>query len=780
MTNRVLFSRLLHDNIKNIRSHPFACKIKFEYDLTTYDSFSVISLMTKPIILRVAVPVPIRKLFDYKAINPLLNAKPGYRVKVPFGKMMKIGIIVETCNESAFPLSRLKAIHSYIDAKPLFDDEYLKWMLWISQYYHHPIGETLFTAVPNKLKQDKTPLDAVQNIWIINSENKPDAEISFKRSPKQQALYEWLKQQNTPICDQDLNDNFLHWRPALKGLVKKGLVSQGTQTIKYNSLPKPISQIEVSLNEEQLHAANEIKKSLDLFKTFLLNGVTGSGKTEVYINIIAEVVSQKKQAILLIPEIGLTPQFVSRFNESFSDSIVVMHSRKNDTERLNAWRMIQQGEKSILLGTRSAVFTPCKNLGIIIIDEEHDTSFKQQEGLRYSTRDIASVRAKNENIPLLLGTATPSFESIANVLKGQYTELTLLKRAASTTLPKYSIIDLKNKSLTANLSPELLSEIKTTLEKKEQILLFLNRRGFAPTLICHQCGWIAACDRCDHNMTVHFKKQTVMCHHCGANKKIPLSCPSCQFSELNTLGYGTEQIEQTLSALFPDAKILRIDRDSTSRKNRMQEIFAEIHQQEPMILVGTQMLAKGHDFPNVTLVGILEVDQGLFGSDMRASEHIAQLITQVSGRAGRGKKPGNVFIQTYHPEHQLLTLLINKGYMHFCLKSLEERKAAFLPPYSHATLIRAEANQITKCLNFLTAFKQAIYENQYGNKMEILGPIPSPMQRKAGKHRFQLLLISPTRNLLHSCLNQIMESITSHQSSRTVRWSIDIDPIDMS
>lgn len=535
---------------------------------------------------------------------------------------------------------------------------------------------------------------------------------------------------------------------------------------------------QISLNEHQQLAITTINNNLDKFKVFLLDGVTGSGKTEVYLQVIAHALQNGKQALVLVPEIGLTPQIIERIEQRFAEPIAILHSGLTDRERLNAWIMAKEGVARIVIGTRSAIFTPLLNPGVIIIDEEHDLSFKQQEGFRYSARDLAIIRGQLENTPVVLGSATPALESVFNVKQTKYQYLPLPNRVAKAVRPQIRLVDLRNQKLVEGLAPQLLMTMQEHLNSNGQVLLFLNRRGFAPVLICHACSWVADCKRCDTKMTLHQYPSMLHCHHCGSQRQLAVSCPSCGNKNLMPLGLGTQRLEQTLMQHFPNTGIVRIDRDSTRRKGSLENILETIHNGKNRILIGTQMLAKGHHFPDVTLVAILNADNGLFSSDFRASERMAQLLIQVAGRAGRADRPGEVLVQTHQPEHPLLQHLLQQDYQSFADTALEERRVARLAPHSFLALIRAEATHQKYPLSFLTEVRE-LSKTCMDKSMEILGPIPSLIEKKAGRYRAQLLLQANQRSVLHQAINHLLEKIESLPSIRKVRWSLDIDPQDV-
>jgi len=543
------------------------------------------------------------------------------------------------------------------------------------------------------------------------------------------------------------------------------------------SLLRP-SNNSLQCNLEQQSAIDTVCHGLGQFGVFLLEGVTGSGKTEVYLQIIHTVLERGQQVLVLVPEITLTPQLEERFKQRFAVNIALSHSKLTDKQRQNAWLQMQQGDCSIMLGTRSALFTPLKNPGLIILDEEHDASFKQQEGFRFSARDIAVVRGKLLHIPVLLGSATPSLESLHNANKQRYQLLHLPNRAGNAIEPVLQLMDIRNKKIQEGLSEALIQEIHKTLAKNEQVLLFLNRRGFAPTLICHSCGWVARCQRCDANLVIHFDEKRLRCHHCSQEQALVKNCPACKVGELTPLGLGTERVEKILTELFADKIIVRLDRDSTQRKGSLEHFLQQINQGKVDIILGTQMLSKGHHFPNVTLVAIIDVDSGLFSIDFHASEKLAQMIVQVSGRAGRAEKPGKVIMQTRQPEHPLLTTLIQEGYRSFAKTVLAERKDASLPPFSYQALLRVQATDIDTPKIFFQALTTLIQKINTGDT-HILGPVSAPMARRAGLYRYQLLFQNTKRQELHVLLDALIPEIAKLKQAKKVRWSLDVDPVDL-
>ncbi len=728
--------------------------------------------------LNIAIASPLRQHFDYlppKGLNPT-DFQLGSRFLVPFGKRTVTGILIGISEHSDVPPTKLRAALKLLDSKPLLSTEILSLLQWASGYYHHPIGEALQHALPVLLRQGKAATARTETVWQLSKTGQSTTLDELKRAPKQAALLQQLQTEpNNSFTKEDFNQQHSHWRTPLAALVKRGWVEEierrGLLMLNTDTDTAP------NLNTEQRVAINTVSANKDGFQSYLLDGVTGSGKTEVYLGIIQHALSQGQQALVLVPEISLTPQTVNRFQRRFDVPIAVIHSGLGQSERLDAWLAARNGEARIVIGTRSALFTPMAELGVIIIDEEHDNSFKQQTGFRYHARDLAVLRARQLNIPIILGSATPSLESLVNVEQGRYQKMLLSHRTSTATLPPIRTIDLRGQPIESGLSRTLLENITEHLERDEQVLLFLNRRGYAPTLCCHDCGWIADCPRCDAKLTLHAAKQQLRCHHCNTEQTMPAHCPDCGSTDLRALGQGTERIESTLENLYPNVDIVRVDRDTTRRKDAMHTLLEKIHEGKKAILVGTQMLAKGHDFPNVTLVGILDADQGLFGIDFRASESMAQQIIQVAGRAGRADKPGQVLVQTYHPDHPLLQTLLTQGYPAFAQQAIQERREIELPPYSSMVLLRAEASQRALPMAFLSkAYASAM---QCGSQqIELLGPLPAPMERRAGRYRAQLLLQSKNRKPLQQLLKKLLIELDNLPEARKVRWSIDVDPVD--
>ncbi|OGT19905.1 MAG: primosomal protein N' [Gammaproteobacteria bacterium RBG_16_57_12] len=730
-----------------------------------------------PLILRVAVPSPLRRVFDYLPPKKcqITDWPVGIRLRVPFGRTRMIGVLVGVATQSDIPRDRLKAVIEVLDHEPLLPKDILALLEWSSGYYHHPLGEVIETALPVALRQGRPAEIRGESTWGLTGTGRQGDVATLQHAPRQAGLIQALREAAAGLKAEQLDRTFQAWRPAMSRLVEKGWVELvqapclGREEAARESPPR--------LNADQAAAVTAVTETLGSYQAFVLDGITGSGKTEVYLALAEQVLAGGGQVLVLVPEIGLAPQIVARFQQRFALPIAVLHSGLSDQERLCAWLMARSGEAPIVIGTRSAVFTPLLTPGLIIVDEEHDPSFKQQEGFRYSARDIAVIRARNHRIPIVLGTATPSLESTYNIQQARYRQLRLTRRAGSAQLPRISLLDVRGQTLHGGLSAPLLKAMEAHLVRGEQVLLFLNRRGYAPTLLCHECGWVADCKRCDAHLILHRRRQRLCCHHCGAERPVERQCPACGSADLVSVGQGTERVESVLRERFPSIGIARVDRDTTRRKGSLQNLLDGIQDGTSQLLIGTQMLAKGHHFPNVTLVGILEAEQGLYSSDFRAGERMAQLIMQVAGRAGRAEQPGQVLVQTHHPDHPLLWSLIQGDYPGIAGALLEERRQAELPPCSAMALLRAEAAQEVPAMHFLEQVRDEALALKIRGA-QILGPVPAPMERRAGRYRVQLLMQAGKRQALHRLLDQLLPLIEKLPSARKVRWSLDVDPVD--
>jgi len=725
---------------------------------------------TEANIVEVALAIPKRRYFDY-LLPENTSITTGCRVIVPFGPRKLVGIVIQLKQTSDFALNKLKPIIQVLDQQSLFSHKMLKLLSWSAHYYQHPHGDVLATALPVNLRKGELAELKSSKQWQLTELGKTtDANNLSQQAQKQKQLLTKL-QRAEPIQAKAFSS------AIYKALADKQLLEQVFVVPEFEQ--NWVQQMELSQaptpNVEQALVITTLQQQTE-FQVSLLEGVTGSGKTEVYLQSIEPVLKQGKQVLILVPEIGLTPQTVSRFEKRFNLAVGVLHSNLNDQQRLAVWLKARAGALGIIIGTRSAIFTPLANPGMIIVDEEHDASFKQQDGFRYHARDLAAMRAHIEDIPLLLGSATPCLESLNNALTGKYQHFQLQQRAANASLPRYQLLDIKHQPLNFGLAQPMQQRIRQHLDAGDQVMLFLNRRGYSPAIICHDCGFVEQCKRCNKSFTLHQQLHKIQCHHCGAAKPIPRQCKECGSTQLNSLGIGTEQLEQGLQQLFPEANGVRIDSDSVRGKDKLHQLLDDINQNRYQLLLGTQILAKGHHFSNVTLVVILDVDAALFSADFRAAEQLAQLITQVAGRAGRANKPGEVWLQTHHPEHPLLQDLVNNGFPHFARFALQERHQANLPPFHYQALFKAEAHQAQKAFDFLLQVSQLACSPQ----VMLIGPLPALMEKRQGRYRMQLLLQSPQRSALQNLLQQLLPLAEALPLANQIRWSLDVDPQDFS
>ncbi|MGB3934577.1 MAG: primosomal protein N' [Burkholderiales bacterium] len=660
-------------------------------------------------VLRVALEVPVAKLFDYLC-DASVPAEAGDRVAVPFGSRERVGMVVETVEGSGVASAKLKSVARVLEGAPRLPADWLEQMRFLAAYYQRPLGETVAGALPPRLR-------------------------SLKALPKRKAVPQ----------EHD---------------------TRAPETFVAGPTP----------NEAQRQAIERIGAALGGYRSFLLHGITGSGKTEVYLRLMAEVVARKRQALALVPEIGLTPQLEARFRQAFPQArIAVLHSALEDTARTHAWLDAARGDAQIVLGTRLAVLTPMPRLGLVVVDEEHDASFKQQEGLRYSARDAAIHRAKLAGCPAVLGSATPSLETWQNARAGRYELLQLPERAVpGARLPTVRTIDLRAENAEHGLAATVIDAMRARLARGEQSLVFINRRGYAPVLACDACGWAAGCRRCSARLVLHAADRRLRCHHCGAEDAIPRACPTCGNVDLRPHGRGTQRIEEALGGYFPGARILRIDRDSARKRGELARTLAGVSRGEGDILVGTQLLAKGHDFPKLTLVCVLNADSALLSTDYRSAERLFATLQQVGGRSGRREQPGEVLVQTRFPGHPMYQALTSHDYAGFAAAQLAEREAAGFPPFVFEAALRAEARKLADTMAFLRAAARLV---PVPESVRVYDPVPHVITRRAGYERAQLVVQSHSRPALQAFLAEWNAALPA-SSPRGIRWHLDVDPIE--
>ncbi|MHB1655417.1 MAG: primosomal protein N' [Burkholderiales bacterium] len=728
-----------------------------------------------PLIAQIALDLPVPKLFDYVAPT-LTPADTGRRVRVPFGRKELIGVVIRLQTESSHPLDQLKSLSAVLDEAPVFSEEILKLLHFCSEYYHYPLGPTVLAALPLALRKTRAATARTQYCWRLTATGRSAAAQLPSRAYAQRAIYARLLDgswhetaelaQISAGCRSTLNDWLtLCW------------VEQQSVATKTGDVLPAAGDTPPALNSEQNSALAQIVSEFGRFQPFLLHGVTGSGKTEVYLHATQTVLDQDGQVLILVPEINLTPQLIGLFRARFTDTLIaVLHSGMNDRERLQHWQAASEGRARIVLGTRLAVFTPLPDLALIIVDEEHDSSFYQQENLRYVARDVAILRARHRACPVVLGSATPSLESWHNAQSGRYKLLSLHDRAISAAqLPTIRLIDSRTRKSPDGLSSTLADAIQTRLQKNQQSLVFINRRGYAPALVCRACAWAAGCERCSARLVVHLRAKQLRCHHCGYVQAIVPSCPNCGNIDLTPSGLGTQRLEQVLQERFPAARILRIDRDSTQAKGSWENMQQTIRRGEADILVGTQLLTKGHDFPNLTLVGVIGADNALYSTDFRAAERMFAQLMQVSGRSGRAQHPGEVLIQTEFVDHPLYRALQRHDYAGYAQTLLDERRSAGFPPFIYQAVLRAEALQLADALTFLGLAQSCAPKIP---DIALFDPTPAIMPRKANLERALLLVQSPNRRVLQGFLSAWATMLYRLRASR-LRWHIDVDPLEI-
>jgi primosomal protein N' (replication factor Y) (superfamily II helicase) len=724
-------------------------------------------------IIRVGLDVPVATLFDYR-VDDATDADIGCRVRVPFGRIERIGIVLDVLDRTDVPAHKLKRASELYRAGPRIDAADVELLRFTSDYYQHALGATVLSTLPTRLCRTHSKAPAVDTCFVITAAGlSVSADMLPARANAQRRLLAALQASGTldrtSACAMSGNA-----RGILRAFVTNGWVEERplAAVTPVESLAKSAAPL---LTVHQQAAVDAIRSALGRYRAFLLLGVTGSGKTEVYLHAIASTLAAGRQALLLVPEISLTPQLCETVAARFgAATLVALHSGLNESERLRHWVAAQSGTARIVVGTRLAVFVPMPQLGLVIVDEEHDTSFKQSEGLCYSARDLAVVRARQRNVPVVLGSATPALESYYNAQRDRYQLLELPERINARP-PRVAAVDTRGARIDEGLSPALIAALQSRLDRGEQSLVFINRRGYAPVLMCHACGWLSGCERCTAQLVLHLRERELRCHHCGHERPVPVHCPECGNGELSPVGQGTQRIEDALRRLFPQARVLRIDRDSTRRKNAWDAMRGQIQAGTVDILIGTQILAKGHDFPRLTLVGVLNADGALYSADFRAAERLFALLMQVAGRAGRGGVQGDVLIQTEFPEHPLFAALKTQDVQAYAATLLAEREQAEFPPFVYQALLRAEAPQLETALAFLENAAQL--GRRIAHAVCIYDPVPAPMTRLAGRERAHLLVQSTARQPLQAFLRAWRAQLAEHTAARA-RWSLDVDPLD--
>lgn len=721
--------------------------------------------------IQVTLPIPFAHSLSYMIPDELLSAKlkTGMRVVVPFQNKKIVAIIIGFDNSDY--KKKLKPIISVLDSEVFLPEKNIKFMKLVHNYYLQPLGEVIFTGIPKWFKNIKNPELPKETWWQVKQQLDSGQIEQQIKSVNQKKIYKYL-QTNGPLQSRSMTHLVSSSSTQCNALYKKKLLLKSDMCFIDAHPPPDPGYI---LTGDQQKAFNSISDNTG-FNTYLLDGITGSGKTEVYIRLVTKLVTRNQQALVLVPEIGLTPQLFHEFANRIHGRVAVLHSGLTDTARARAWEKAKQGKIDVIVATRSGIFTPFANLSMIIVDEEHDLSFKQQEGFRYSARDLAVMRGQSEDIPVILGSATPSLETFNNAVKGKYQWLKLRERTNKQKLPSIQILDVRTHKMAKGLSREVIRQIDTEITQGNQALIFLNRRGWSPKLVCNDCGWVAECSECDTYLTYHKHINRLRCHHCERIYSIPEFCPECGSQKVETMGVGTEKLHKGLSDSLPNANIIRVDRDTVKTPNQWQRTVDEIKTGKPCVLVGTQMLSKGHDFPNLTLVVIVNVDNSFYSLDFRATEHLSQLMIQVSGRAGRKHKSGKVIIQTQNPQHEFFNLLLGKSYQEFASHEIRQRQQIGFPPASYMAILRARHKKEQTLEKF---FQEILTHLGTTPDTNVMGPIPAPMYKKMGLFQMQLIFNSNNRKSLHITLQASVEFIRNNKTASQISWNLDIDPVNL-
>ncbi len=725
-----------------------------------------------------ALLLPVYHLFDYQ-LEEVSGCTPGMRFILPFGQGKKVGILLSSRPSQADDRSnqRIKPARQLLDRQPLVSKHLLELATWLADYYCQPLGEVVFHCIPRYARRPNTLTSTQLQCWAASEVSDENLQYLRKKAKRQFEILQMLLKQKPGMSSSDLKAVNKNWRNPVNALVEKGWVKQYSR----ENLPESPTVVEAppSLTQDQRHIVDEIEIKTCQFGVHVIQGVTGSGKTEIYLTLIQQMLEMGRQVIYLVPEIGLTPQLLSRLRQRFGSAVVTSHSAQTDFQRYQSWDQFKRGAARVMSGTRSALFSDAESLGMIIIDEEHDASYRQQDGLRYNARDVAIKRAHMLNIPILLGSATPSLETLHNSHKTHYQLYRLDQRVNKSLPPPIELLDCSQIPMTSGCSPQLLAAMKKHLASRGQVLLFLNRRGFAPVVMCHGCGWRAGCYQCDARLTLHQSINKLICHHCGYSTRMPDTCPQCHEAEIKHYGVGTEQLENFLKITFPDIRIIRIDRDSVSASHHIEHMMQPVMAGDPCILIGTQMLAKGHDYPHITLVGILDADQALHSSFYRAAERLIQTVLQVSGRAGRAEKKGQALLQTAFPAHPLMSNLCHQTYSELVLPILQERKTLQFPPFSRVVTFQVDAVDLDQALEKLEKIKSFLPGIKQTAPLRVVGPLPALMTRRVGRYRAQLSLMANNVQTIRRVLQQLMPRVKTIRNTQKSRLTIEVDPLDL-
>ncbi len=721
-----------------------------------------------------AIAIPLYRYFDY-LVESNHGLQHGVRYRLPFGKSDKVGLLVSSSDSTSIEPTKVKSTFEALDQQPVLDIHILELAKWMAEYYLQPPGEVIFQCLPRYLRLANVQKSCRIKVWHAEPLQETSRQAIKRRSPRQHELLRAIESADDGLNAAQLKVINPNWHGVVLALESKQAIRW-----QWSSATASSSELESppELNPQQASVVDSMQATSG-FSVQLLDGITGSGKTEVYFRLMQAQLEQGQQVIYLVPEIGLTSQLVERVKARFGNRFVLSHSGLTDMQRYQAWQQFREGDAEIMLGTRSSLFSQSQRLGLIIIDEEHDNSYKQEDGIRYHARDVAIKRAQMLQIPIVLGSATPSLESLNNGQRDHYHLQQLTERPTAFPPPPVRLIDTRNLKLECGCSPQLLQKINQHLDAEGQVLLYLNRRGFAPLVMCHECGWQAHCQHCDSRLTLHHSVQRLLCHHCGFAQPVPPACPDCGHSDIKHYGIGTEQLERYLQSMLKAVPVIRIDRDVVSGRDQFAAKLQSLNRGEPCILIGTQMIAKGHDYPAITLSVILDADQALFSASYRASERLVQTVFQVSGRSGRGTRAGEAFVQTRFPEHPLMQALQKKSYREIVESILKERALLGFPPYARVIMFRADAFSLELAMNKLEEIQTIVKPGALKQRVQCIGPIPALMTRRIGRYRAQLCLMSADFRKLRGVLRDCMPDIEAVASSHRVKWMIDVDAFDL-
>ncbi len=731
--------------------------------------------MPRPRYARFAIALPLYRVFEYLLDDAQAILK-GTRYRLPFGNRTRTGILLEHGETSEIDPSRVKPVLQRLDPEPVLDAHMMSLARWLADYYRQPLGEVMFLCLPAHLRGARPHVTTRVKCWQLAAADAERFAGLRRRSPRQYEICAALQARPSGMTAHELKQLNANWHAAVAALEAKGLLRWHWADAA-NAAPPAGPQ--PRLSREQAGILSQLEPRLDRFGVHLLDGITGSGKTEIYLRLIRSRLDAGRQVIYLVPEIGLTGQLLERVQQRFGSGFELSHSGLTDLQRYRAWDRFRRGEAGIMLGTRSSLFSQCERLGLIIVDEEHDQSYRQEDGVRYQARDVAIKRAQMLGIPIVLGSATPSLESLHNCSRDTWHRYCIDRRPTRFPPPRLTLLDVRDSRLDFGCSAQTLARVEHHLERGGQVLVYLNRRGYSPVVMCHECGWQALCRHCDARLTLHQSLNSLLCHHCGYRQPLPGACPECDHRDIKQHGVGTERLEQGLARRFANTPVLRIDRDTVASRESLGQRLQQLRSGAPCILIGTQMIAKGHDYPAITLAVVLEADQALFSSSYRASERLVQTLFQVSGRSGRGDREGEALVQTRFVEHPLMQAVQQRSYRDIAAEILRERRGYGFPPFARVVMFRADAVTLDEALKILQQIRELLAQAADFGAVDCIGPLPSLMTRRVSRYRAQLCLMSRNYRLLRALLDEAMPAIAGVPGSARVNWTIDVDAYDL-